>query len=795
MGKIRLYATLGLFLLISFLLNILILPVAKQCLLKGHFYNSLSLTSGALYANCASGITGVWPAITVLAVAIIALVLVNPVKVLVESSKKTTAALAIAVAVTAGFLLAYFAPGRMMLFDGVVFQAASFSYYQTFADGHLPFFFFPWALGSMHEVYHGQVFFALTGLANLLIRNIDIAFRVIAFLLHVLSGVAAFYLIRYMLKSNQAALIGSVIYSIVPEHVTKMLMAGRVIAGPVYLLLPVAMLLVELFLDSKLGKLKLGLGLSIISALMFLSSPQDAQVIVILLLGYFAVKMLAKEFSLKQVMHTVAIGVFVVAVFALLTSYWTVPYILESKYVNNLEQKAVSEYVPKLPSVSSALIPFVPVAAAISLLKMNITSGLDYLGLSAILLVLFALWKGDKRVRLLGIYGAIAVILGMVISSRTGPFVVMTMSILAAAGTIKLLTYLRIRKPTSSAWAYGVIFVVVAADLGMWSFFQVMPDLSMQEKVYNQNIPLMAGNTRVLDLQSNRRTYYPALVYMDRQVQVPFSILTVGDPKAFYYTATVVSRAAQETYDFNQTLSNEVREGFYMYNIGYVITHPDQVGISPAQSFSDKNEPLGLERKLPEVMKTAATPIIVSGEMKKIPKISEAADKGLFYSKNDFEQRTFPWENVSSVITRMGINSTGNSAAMIPLSDDADNAGAAADETVPVQPEVTVLQHEVKTAQVKILVNSTKDGYAQLSYAYYPWMDVQVDGRETKAFKSAFNLLVIRLPAGEHTITITPRLTPLRKVTFLVSMLTAAIAAFLLVHQRIFKPGEDRFPK
>ncbi len=791
----RLFAFIGLFLLISALLNLSILPEVKQCILNEHFYGTASLTSAAVYIKCAQQLLPAkWLQIAITVAALVAIIALKPLRALADASQNTKHALLLLLTMTTGFLMAYFQPGRMLLYDGVVFQAAAQSYYEIFSSGQLPHFFFPWALGSMHTAYHGQIFFALTGLMNFMLHNIDMAFRTASFLLHILSGVAAFYLAKYVLKDNRAALIAGLIYALIPEHTLKMLLLGRTIAAPIYALLPVAILLIERFIDGRTGKKSLAAWLGLISAAMFLSSPQDAQVTIVLLFGYFFARMLLKEKSAGQLAKTAAITAAAAALFLLLTSYWTVPYILESEHVNTLQQKAIYEYKPKLPELGTAAKIAIPAAGILQLMKLNIDFSLDYFGLTALILAAAAIAKsGDKRIRLAGIYGAAALLLGLFITQRAGIFAALMVSIAAAAGSMKILPKLQFRKHSLAPVAFGVILIVVAADLGMWAFVPIMPDFTKQQKVYNEEIPQFAENARVLDLHSNRRTYYPALVYMDRQAQVPFSILTVGDPKAFYYVATAASRAAQEVYDNKQELSElseETRKALYMYNIGYVIVHPDQKGKTAAETFSDKAAALGFENLQPQVIKINATPLIISAAAKKIPLISES-EKGLFFTKGEFENRGFPWENVRAALNEMEINATTNSAAAILIADDKDNAGFYAAEAAPATPQqlqLKVIGHTVRANKVIIVAETTADSYAQLSYAYYPWMEARIDGKKTETYKSAFKLLVIRLPEGRHRIELTPKLTPLRKATAAVSLIAlAAVTAMLLPWQRIFK--------
>ena len=786
MGKKRLYAALACFLAISAITSLLLLPVLKQCMLTEHFGNGTPLKDALPECAQQTATDNVVP-VAAMSAALLAILAMNPAKVLAEATKSTASALITLTTISAGLLLPYFAPGKMLLYDGLVFQAASFSYYQMLSDGQLPHFFFNWALGSMHPAYHGQVFFTLAGAANFLFNNIDAAFRTTAFLLHISSAVTAFCLVKYLLKDNRAALAGGLAYALIPEHTIKMLLLGRTIAAPIYALLPVAILIIERFADGRTGRKALVAGMAIIAAAMFLSSPQDAQVTIALLFGYLVLRTTLNGKPLRQAAKAAALATAAGTLFLLLTAYWTVPYLLESEHVNTLQQKAIYEYTPKIPGRDDAAKALFPATGIAQLLRMNIKFTLDYLGLTLIAMAAFAAVKSrDRRIRLIAAYGAMTVLLGLFVTQRTGIVAALAISVAAAGGVAMVATVAQAKKPRLANAAYAALLIIIIADLGAWALIPPMPDFSQQETAYGA-IPQGAEGTRVLDLHSNRRTYYPTLVYIQRNAQVPFSVLTTGDPKAFYYAATVASRAAQETYDFSQPLSRDVLEGLYMYNIGYLITHPDQKGIPAERNLEDKAPTLGFEKEPPMISRLNASPMIVAPTARKTPRISET-EKGLFFTKGEFEKREFPWERVNASLGEMAINMDKGTAGTILIADSVENNGFRFPETAQQQElNLRIALHTVKTSKVTIIAETSADSYAQLSYAYYPWMEIRIDGQKAQHYKSAFNLLVLELPKGTHTIEITPTLTQLRKATLALSLAALILTAALLAGQIIFK--------
>ena len=60
--------------------------------------------------------------------------------------------------------------------------------------------------------------------------------------------------------------------------------------------------------------------------------------------------------------------------------------------------------------------------------------------------------------------------------------------------------------------------------------------------------------------------------------------------------------------------------------------------------------------------------------------------------------------------------------------------------------------------------------YVQLSYAYYPYLQVRVDGAAVAAFPTTFGLLGFTSPAGRHVATVVPVLSPLRQWVGMVNL-------------------------
>jgi hypothetical protein len=85
-------------------------------------------------------------------------------------------------------------------------------------------------------------------------------------------------------------------------------------------------------------------------------------------------------------------------------------------------------------------------------------------------------------------------------------------------------------------------------------------------------------------------------------------------------------------------------------------------------------------------------------------------------------------------------------------------------------PECEVLEHTVWNTRVHLRVRVTDQCFARLAYAYFPYLDVSVDGRLVEPLVTMGRFMAVQLDAGEHVIEIQATLSPLRKVLWLMDL-------------------------
>ena len=101
-------------------------------------------------------------------------------------------------------------------------------------------------------------------------------------------------------------------------------------------------------------------------------------------------------------------------------------------------------------------------------------------------------------------------------------------------------------------------------------------------------------------------------------------------------------------------------------------------------------------------------------------------------------------------------------------------------------PTAQVLAHVVRHQRVEMKVSVSEACYARLSYAYFPYLKITVDGTPVQPLETAGRFIALPLEAGEHDIVIQARLSPLRRglIGFGGVMLLVALALAFMEQKR-----------
>ena len=97
-------------------------------------------------------------------------------------------------------------------------------------------------------------------------------------------------------------------------------------------------------------------------------------------------------------------------------------------------------------------------------------------------------------------------------------------------------------------------------------------------------------------------------------------------------------------------------------------------------------------------------------------------------------------------------------------------------------PRAALLEHRVWQQRALLRFSLDKPAFVPLAYAFYPGLEVRLNGERVEPLQTATRCLALRLPPGEHRVELAPRLSGWRRALFGLNALL--LAAWLLARRR-----------
>jgi hypothetical protein len=110
-------------------------------------------------------------------------------------------------------------------------------------------------------------------------------------------------------------------------------------------------------------------------------------------------------------------------------------------------------------------------------------------------------------------------------------------------------------------------------------------------------------------------------------------------------------------------------------------------------------------------------------------------------------------------------------------------AGHQGEDDLGTSPELEMQEHRVWNQRVEMRLRVSAACYARLAYAYYPHLEMRVDGQRVEPLETVEGFICLKLNEGEHRIALEPRLSPLRRGLLALDGLILALAVGLRVRK------------
>ena len=678
--------------------------------------------------------------------------------------------------------------------DGAPHFLNSWMVYEGLRNGELPFWTNQWACGSPFLQFYPPLFFYLAAAGLFVLPDLFTVIPLLLSLLHLLSGVTLYRLVRSLGTGRGAAFVGALLYAMAPWHVFQLFHFNRFPVAPVYTLLPLLFLSTERL---RRGRLQ-ALGIGALSLAGIALSHQGYALFTCVFFALYTVVRSCEQAGAPggrwpYFQHLVLTGLLGLGI----ASFLLVPHLLES------------HLLPFLPSVGSiqgakGFLMDNPYLATLFLWSRRPILHSGYLGYTLFLFGLVGLtgWVSMRRsawaallvctafayLLVLGhenpLYGWIPLVYSQFYAGRYIIFLTFFLSISAGLSVPVLSHFLRSRARPAGGRTNRtltalvprlplIVLLVAALDLGpIFHYVQRSPRYATpdQGRVYDAIREARASDPHVLgravDLPRDyaRRNHGSLILPFEADAPTP-EAGQFGTTRSYHFIRRIL-REARENLPYLHTLADPIRHALFLLNTRYLFTDafsPEAVSALGGRTFGG---PLALFR-LPE-----ASPVLASHRL-------DAVEKGWGPPARLTDlvlDRWNPPDLLERLLASMDIDPAHRTARRILVRD---GPPLPAPLPGPVEP-IRVEEQEEELTRIRLAVTAGSDCFLRLSQSYYPYQRVLLDGHPVeRVYRSAMDFIVIPFPAGRHRIEVQAVLSPLRKGCLAASAGALAITLLL----------------
>ena len=670
---------------------------------------------------------------------------------------------------------------------------------RAIADGELPIWTFFMGNGSPYMQNYGFAFFYLVGLVDFFCRDIFLSLKLVMGTAHVLSGIGMYYLVSSLCQSRRAGFIAGLGYVLCFWHTQHVLIMGRLPLSLFYALLPWPFYAVEYLIRSpyKMQAALLG-GLGI--ALLNFTHPGYGTYAMVFW-GCYCIVRLWSLWGHPDMKSLFRAGVLLLILGVVFSAYMNVGMWFEREHTDMHDFRAGFKDPTEQVGMTSQPDPTWRHLLGWSNYRFWLIPPEPfhwyggYLGISLCVLALagvgIALFRRNELRHFVASWACLVLSTLFIFAYRLPPFNMLSLihasnssryllflafflALAAGIGTLMLLQHRPGR--LSRNRCFTLLFLLLWIDLFPTTFlyaYRPPPDRSSSgiENIWKASTPFSERgelpNYRIHWLDKDEfsflRMAYPLFLH-ETPISEAFhpgelrTRSTFTDP--FLQIARFLASdliATPDQLNANDLEFKLLRSGFYLLNTRYVIL-----------SSNKKTLRLSLEPN---------SPIVVSSRL--VSYNPEAAYLVELTGANPDSLSARSMSQVFWIIGEMGIRPQNNSCERIFIRDrEGSDLGT--------EPTAQVLAHVVRHQQVQMKVSISEACYARLSYAYFPYLQITVDGTPVEPLETAGRFIALPLEAGEHDIVIQARLSPLRRglIGFSVVMLLGTLGLVFMERKR-----------
>ena len=696
----------------------------------------------------------------------------------------------------------YLNPGQVFMGDAETHMLRAWMFAEHFRRLETPVWSNAWYGGFPLLANYGPLYFAATGALSILLGDIHLATKLILWGCHVGSVFAMFFLLRRVTGKPLAALVAAVAFGLSFHRLHILLYQGDLQVAVLFLMVPMVLAIAERFLAERRHARRTFVVSTLLLAILILVHQGYAFFALVFIALYLTVRLWFTSGPLLDRFKVLVFfgGMQVAALF--MSAVLLVPFLFETAEHRGMPNSALPILIPN---------PLGPIML-VKLFRWNAVGdggSIGYVGLSIGVLALWGAIYAVKRRNPVAIaLSAVTVASLLMVRNHMSynvkniDFFIVFLAALSGWAIVALSDPAATRRFAAArerwrerfpARGAAIMLAALAVDLGPTTFQSVYREnYEFKQPMYERVVglePYKVIERQVLTYDPSR----PPDAYFDPNklgipsaygaIQTPLGFFHEGAGRSFGYSAEIVKSMHR---DLNAgRLSHETVQGLYLLGVKYVIFRDRYQWFTPAlEPSSDFTVADGLLRF------ADAAPLVLSRRVISTRSIPGYPATDLMVEGRYLEAETFDYSGqhyqdlVRPLITAMGLDMANRQAATLIARDeqavtDLGDAGALESETI-------AFATSLKRVDVRYRANL--DAMGQLPFTYFPHLRVEVDGAVVPFFRSAMDHIIVRAPAGEHTITISGLMPPMQYQMAWLSF--ASLLAVVLLPTRAFRPLE-----